>query len=100
MSTNTWFYRGSLSICDVIRSPDGWSWVGMVGVPKGHPCHGDLFISRATGPALEHVIHKIGIRDIDTNWWWFSFEGTCAEEWPTTVEVQLAADEFNAMVPI
>lgn len=97
---NTWFYRGSVTICDVIRSPDGWSWLGMIGVCRGHPCHGTRFLARDTGPALNHVIHKIGLFEVDNGWWWFAFEGTYAAEWPTTVEVQLAADELNAMVPI
>ena len=90
------FFRQDIA-CQLSPAPDGWGFRAFFGVEPSHPAARKTFISRRSGPPLEHVI---GLRSTSLdNKWWFVLECCYANEDKALEELAAAADELNAMMP-
>jgi hypothetical protein len=87
------FYRGSV-LCCITKTEFGFCW-GHIGVKRGHPGYGRLFVV-SNGIRL----HRVSMRDLgndsQNNLWWLGFEGSRPVV-PEAVheEVCRAADGFE-----
>lgn len=60
--------------CELHLAPDGWSWIGYLGVNEDHPLWGSSFTNvQPLNVDIHHVSHKTGSDEGDALWW-FSFE--------------------------